>query len=105
MKGTTVINFLHNETYKPGALFDDVMNMKGLRNDTQLANALGLGAPTICKMRKKHTQITADLLIRMHDVTGRTLDDLRTVAGIPIGIQKKQKAARLMVELKGDGDA
>lgn len=85
-----VNNFLENADYNPAALLDSVIDDKKLRNDSNLARMLGVGAPAICKMRSKQTQITADLLIRMHDATGRSLDDLRATGGIP-----KTKSAQL----------
>ncbi len=78
-----MINLLNIEGYNPGALLDCVMEQTKVRSDSALARALGTGAPAICKIRGKHAQMTPDLLIRMYDLTGRSIDELRNIAGIP----------------------
>jgi hypothetical protein len=76
-------NLLKVEGYNPVALFESVMDKMHIRNDASLARTLGVGSPTICKMRKKAMPITSSMLIRMHDVTGQTIDELRDIAHIP----------------------
>ncbi len=78
-----MINLLKVEGYNPGALLDCVIEQTKLRSDSALARAVGTGAPAICKIRGKHAQITPDFLIRMYDLTGRSIDELRNIAGIP----------------------
>jgi len=78
-----MIELLKNENYKPGELFDAIMDKFHLRSDASLSRALGIGAAAICRMRNKQTVITASLLIHAHDITGWNLDELRTLAGIP----------------------
>lgn len=72
------------EGYDPNALFDELMDRFKLRNDSALAKMLGVSAPVICKARNKTSSITGELLLRMWDVTGIAVDDLRFMAGIPV---------------------
>lgn len=74
---------LQNENYKPGALFDDLIDRLHVRNDSQLARALQMTPPAICKIRKKQAPLTGDVLLRIQDLTGYHADDLRALAGIP----------------------
>ncbi len=88
-----MINLLKVEGYNPGALLDCVIDQAKLRTDSALARAVGTGAPAICKIRGKHAQVTPDLLIRLHDLTGRSIDELRGIAGIPktrLSVTKKE---------------
>jgi hypothetical protein len=72
------------EGYDPNALFDSLITIYKLRNDSALAKMLGVGAPVICKARNKTSSITGELLIRIWDITGITVDELRAMAGIPM---------------------
>ena len=76
-------DFLLTPGYNPGNLLDGLCHFLKLRNDAQLVRALGVGAPVICKIRKRSHAITHRLLIHIHDVTGLTLDDIRAMGGIP----------------------
>lgn len=75
--------FLNEPGYKPENLLDCLSNFLQLRNDAQLARALGVGSPVISKIRKRHYAVTHRLLIHMHDLTGLSLNDLREMGGIP----------------------
>lgn len=86
-------DFLQSPGYKPESLLDGLSNFLHLRNDAQLARALGVGAPVICKIRKRTHAITHRLLIHIHDLTGISLDDIRELGGIPksnLNPQKKE---------------
>lgn len=72
------------EGYDPNALFDELITRFQLRNDSALSKMLGVGASTICKARQKTGSITGELLLRIYDVTGISVNDLRIMAGIPI---------------------
>ncbi|MES2729949.1 MAG: hypothetical protein V4621_07645 [Pseudomonadota bacterium] len=74
---------LELKSYNPAALIDEVTDLLDLKNDRALAAALNIGAPSICKIRSKVAAITPNILIRMHDLTGKSLDELRAMGGIP----------------------
>lgn len=75
--------FLNVPGYNPENLLDGLSNFLKLRNDAQLARALGVGAPVICKIRKRTYAVTHRMLIHMHDATGISLDVIREMGGIP----------------------
>lgn len=79
-----MIKLFELEGYDPNALFDELIERFSLRNDAALARKLGVGSPMICKVRQKRASITGDLLIRIWDVTGISINELRGSAGIPI---------------------
>lgn len=76
-------DFMNAPGYNPGNLLDGLCNFLKLRNDAQLARALGVGAPVISKIRKRSYAVTHRLMIHMHDLTGISLDDIRAMGGIP----------------------
>ena len=76
-------DFLNAKGYNPSQLLDGLCNFLKLRNDAQLARALGVGSPVISKIRKRSYAVTHRLLIHMHDATGLSLNDLRQMGGIP----------------------
>lgn len=75
--------FLQEPGYSPENLLDGISNFLKLRNDAQLARALGVAPPVISKIRSRTHAITHRLLIHMHDATGLALDDIRKMGGIP----------------------
>lgn len=75
--------YVETESYTPGLLFDELIDYLKVRNDARLAKALGVGAPVICKIRKKTSALSGDLILRIYDLTGINVDRLREMAGIP----------------------
>ena len=76
-------DFLNVKGYNPSNLLDGLCNFLKLRNDAQLARALGVGAPVISKVRKRSYAVTHRMMIHMHDATGWSLDHIREMGGIP----------------------
>lgn len=76
-------NLLRKEEYDPRPALDAVIQDLGLKSDSGLARYLGVGAPLICRVRQKRAILNTNLLVRMHDATGRSLDELRALAHIP----------------------
>ena len=70
-----------NPHYNPGNLLDVLFKVVGARNDAQLARALEVSAPVICKIRSKKMPVPPSMLIRMHEVTKISISDLRKLAG------------------------
>lgn len=67
--------------YNPNQLLDSVAEHLGLRNDAALSRALEVAPPVISKVRHLRLPVSATLLIRMHDVTGISIRDLRFLMG------------------------
>jgi hypothetical protein len=67
--------------YKPSQLFDALCNMHKLKTDSQLAIFLGVGSAQICKVRHGVQPISAPLLIRVHEVTGMEIREIKALMG------------------------
>jgi hypothetical protein len=73
----------------PNRLFNHLIQHLGCKHDKALAAILGIEPSTIYNKRNTakpevayHRNLTANHLIRMHDVTGISIDRLRDLAGI-----------------------
>lgn len=67
--------------YNPDRLLDTIMEALQLRNDAALSRALEVAPPMISKIRHRRLPIGASLLVRMHEVSGFTIRDLRFLMG------------------------
>lgn len=68
-------------SYSPAKLLNTVMTELGLRNDAALARLLDIQAPLLSKIRNGKLPISAGVLLRLHEVSGRSIDDLRFLMG------------------------
>lgn len=66
---------------EPSNLLDALIEHLGVRNDAALSRALYLSAPMISKLRSKTLPVSATVLVRMHDVTGLGIRELRALMG------------------------
>ncbi|MBS0309366.1 MAG: hypothetical protein JSS58_10390 [Proteobacteria bacterium] len=69
------------ETYNPNFLLDFLRERMALRNDAALSRTLEVAPPVISKIRHRRLPIGASLLIRMHEVTGMSIRELRDLMG------------------------
>jgi hypothetical protein len=69
------------DTYNPNHLLDVLIGKLQLKNDAALARTLEVAAPVISKIRHRRLPVGASLLIRMHEVTGLSIRDLRDLMG------------------------
>lgn len=67
--------------YDPHRLLNVLRQNHRLKNDAELSRFLEVSAPIICKIRHGTLAISGALLIRMHEVTGLTIEDLRYLMG------------------------
>lgn len=70
-----------SETYDPNHLLDILIGKLQLKNDAALARALEVAPPVISKIRHHRLPVGASMLIRMHEVTGMSVRDLRDLMG------------------------
>lgn len=70
-------------SYKPHSFLAKVAEKLGVEVDTHLAAKLGVDNTMFCHIRSRKLRITACMMIRVHDLTGWTIDEIRTLAGIP----------------------
>jgi len=75
-------NLLENATYDPGNLFNAIKTKFQLKNDAALSGKLAVSAPVISKVRRKKMPISDALLVRMHDVTGMQISEIRQLMGV-----------------------
>lgn len=67
--------------YNPSLLLDALTKRLQLRNDAMLARILGINAPLLSKIRTRKSPVSAALLIRMHEVCGLQVRELRRLMG------------------------
>lgn len=65
------------QPYNPSNLFDFICMRYGAKTDVQLAMLLGVGNPLICKMRRRVLPVSGSLLIRIHEITGISIRELK----------------------------
>lgn len=69
--------------YTPNRLLDTVTDNLRLKNDAQLCRVLNVAPPVISRIRHSRLAVGPSLLIRMHEVTGLSIRDLRRLMGGP----------------------
>lgn len=69
------------ESYDPNRLLDTLIEKLNLKNDAALSRALEVAPPVISKIRHRRLPVGASLLIRMHEVSGLSIRELRDLMG------------------------
>jgi hypothetical protein len=69
------------DSFNAGILLDGLIIHLGLKNDAALARALELAPPMISKLRHFTLPVSAAVLLRMHEVSGLSIFDLRLLMG------------------------
>jgi hypothetical protein len=72
---------VHSLQFKPCDLLDALIKHLGVKNDAELSRALELAAPLISKLRSQVLPVSAFVLVRMHEVSGLSIADLRGLMG------------------------
>ncbi len=67
--------------YDPNHFIDQLAVRLRAKNDAALCRMLGVEPPLVSKIRHKRLPIGAPLLIRVHEVTGLGIGDLRQLMG------------------------
>lgn len=67
--------------YNPNKFLDTMREKLFLKNDAALSRTLEVGPPVISKIRHGRLPIGGALLIRIHEVTGLSIADLRSSLG------------------------
>jgi len=65
--------------YDPNRLLDAIIHRLRLKNDAALARSLEVAPAVISKLRHGSVPIGATLLLRMHDVSGLGVNELRAL--------------------------
>ena len=69
------------EEFSPNVLLDSLIKQLQLKNDARLAGVLEVAPPVISKIRHGRLPVGASMLIRMHEVSGLSIKDLRGLMG------------------------
>lgn len=67
--------------YDPSILLDVLLGKLQLKNDFALARRLEVAPATVSYIRRNRRNITATMLIRMHEVSGISVRELRDLMG------------------------
>ena len=67
--------------YDPNRLLDSLIEKLALKNDAALSRVLEVEAPTISKIRHKRLRVGAAILLRMHEVSNLSIEELRVLMG------------------------
>ncbi|MGV3653276.1 MAG: hypothetical protein ACO1N5_03575 [Noviherbaspirillum sp.] len=67
--------------YDPDFLLESLIGKLNLKNDAALSRALEVSPPMISKIRHRRLPVTASLLIRMHEVSDLSIQELRALLG------------------------
>lgn len=70
-----------NGTYNPNYMLDFVLGKLQLKNDAALARVLEVAPPVISKIRHHRLPVGATMLIRIHEVSGLSIRDIRDLMG------------------------
>jgi hypothetical protein len=85
--------------YDPDNLLGTLIGRLQLKNDAALSRALEVAPPVISKIRHRRLPVGASLLIRMHEVTDLSIEELRELMGDRRGkfrISDKQFKPKMM---------
>ncbi|MES2107073.1 MAG: hypothetical protein V4634_23880 [Pseudomonadota bacterium] len=67
--------------YDPNRLLDALIEQLQLKNDAALSRALEVAPPIISKIRHRTMPVGASMLIRMTEISGLEIGQLRTILG------------------------
>lgn len=75
-------NHLSNPKYNPANLLDALIQRNALKNDAALSRLLRMTPAVVSKVRHKHVEVTPAILVRMYDVSGIEINELRALMGL-----------------------
>lgn len=60
-------------------LLDELIARFNVKNDRQLAKALGISTPVVSRIRNKKSAVSADIIIRIHEVYGMPIAEIKAL--------------------------
>jgi hypothetical protein len=87
--------------FNPNNLLDTLRSKLDLKNDAALSRALAVSAPLVSKMRHRSLPVGASILIRMHEVSGLSIGELREL----MGDRRKRVRMGKVVKFTGGSEA
>lgn len=73
---------LTNQKYTPERLLDRIKKDNQLSTDSQLCDFLGIKSSVVSRVRNKRYGMSAELIIRIHDISGMPIRTIKEIAGI-----------------------
>lgn len=64
-------------------LLDNLIDRLALKNDAALSRLLHIAPPVISRMRHGTVGVSDSNLVRIHDITGMSIAEVRDLAGLP----------------------
>lgn len=61
-------------------LLDHILVAYKLKSDRQLAQHLGIVPSTVCKIRSRASPLTAEIMLKIHDYTGMSIQSIRELS-------------------------
>lgn len=74
-------NALEAPTYQPSRLIDMLIQIAHVKNDLALSKVLDVAPPIISKIKNGTIPVGVSILMRMHEVTGLPIHQLRGFMG------------------------
>lgn len=71
------------QTQNPNHLLDRLLQLLGLKNDAALSRLMDVPPPVISKMRHYRNPVSSNFLIKAHDATGLSINELRELLYTP----------------------
>jgi hypothetical protein len=72
---------INSPQYDPNMLLDGILEQLNLKNDAVLSRALEVAPPVLSKIRHRRIPVGPMMLIRMHELTGSSIQELRSRMG------------------------
>ena len=60
-------------------LLDELIARFNVKNDRQLAKALGISTPVVSRIRNNKSAVSADIIIRIHEVYGMPIAEIKSL--------------------------
>jgi plasmid maintenance system antidote protein VapI len=60
-------------------LLDTIKERYSIKNDAELSRTLDVPPPTISKIRSGRVNVSADIILRIHEVLGMPVADIRSL--------------------------
>jgi hypothetical protein len=76
------MKLIDNPEYTPEKLFDHIMAVYKLKNDAALGRLLDIDTPRLSRLRHKVLPVGAQTVLKVHDITGLSVSQIRKLAGI-----------------------
>jgi plasmid maintenance system antidote protein VapI len=73
---------------KMNNLLDKIIREFNLRNDAALARMLDIAPPVISKLRHGRTELSAAIVVRIHEATELPVSTIKKIAGLPVFVRQ-----------------